>query len=71
MTTEITTERYGEIEEQIKSDTFIVSEKIWGFLKKKENIVIDTSVIIKWFFCDNEKNAEAAHLILKKFLHNS
>jgi len=66
----MTTARYGEIEEQIKSDTFVVSEKIWGFLKKKQNIVIDTSVIIKWFFNDSEENTEAAHLILKKFLHN-
>ncbi len=61
---------YEEIEEQVNSDTFIVSEKIWAFLKKKENIVIDTSVIIKWFFSDNEENTEAAHIILKKFLHS-
>jgi predicted nucleic acid-binding protein len=66
----MTTEGYMEIEEQIKSDTFIVSEKLWGFLKKKENIVVDTSVIIKWFFSENEENAEASHLILKRFLHN-
>jgi predicted nucleic acid-binding protein len=66
----MTTEGYGEIEEQIKSDTFIVSEKIWGFLKKKENIVVDTSVIIKWFFSDCEENTAAAHHILKKFLDN-
>ena len=66
----MTTEEYGEIEEQIKNDTFIVSEKIWGFLKKKENIVVDTSVIIKWFFNDNEENAEASHLILKRFINN-
>lgn len=66
----MTTEGYGEIEEQIKSDTFIVSEKIWGFLKKKENIVVDTSVIIKWFFSDCEENTAAAHYILKKFLDN-
>ena len=66
----MTKEGYGEIEDQIKSDTFVVSEKIWGFLKKKENIVVDTSVIIKWFFSDSEENTEVAHLILKKFLHN-
>jgi predicted nucleic acid-binding protein len=66
----MTTEGYGELEEQIKSDTFIVSEKIWEFLKKKENIVIDTSVIIKWFFSDSEENTSVAHLILKKFLRN-
>ena len=64
------TEGYGEIEEQIKSDTFIVSEKIWGFLKKKENIVVDTSVIIKWFFSESENNVAAAHYLLKKFLDN-
>jgi predicted nucleic acid-binding protein len=66
----MTTEGYGEIEEQIKSDTFIVSEKIWGFLKKKDNIVVDTSVIIKWFFSDCEENTAAAHHILNKFLDN-
>jgi predicted nucleic acid-binding protein len=66
----MTTEEYGGIEEQIKSDTFIVSEKIWGFLKKKENIVVDTSVIIKWFFIDSENNTAAAQHILKKFLDN-
>ena len=66
----MTTEGYIEIEEQIKGDTFKVSEKLWGFLKRKENIVVDTSVIIKWFFSENEENAEASHLILKRFLHN-
>ncbi len=66
----MTSEGCTEIEEQINSDTFMVSEKIWGFLKKKENIVVDTSVIIKWFFNENEVNAEASHLILKRFLHN-
>jgi predicted nucleic acid-binding protein len=66
----MTTEGYGEIGEQINSDTFIVSEKMWGFLKKKENIVVDTSVIIKWFFSDSEENAATAHNILKKFLAN-
>ena len=39
-------------------------------LKKKENIVVDSSVIIKWFFNDNEENAEASHLILKRFINN-
>jgi predicted nucleic acid-binding protein len=66
----MTEEIYTEIEEQVKSDTFIVSEKLWGFLRKKENIVVDTSVIIKWFFSENEENAEASHLILKRFIHN-
>ncbi|MBN1298130.1 MAG: type II toxin-antitoxin system VapC family toxin [Actinobacteria bacterium] len=66
----MTAEGYAEIQEQIKSDTFIVSEKLWGFLKKKENVVVDTSVIIKWFFSENEENAEASHLILKSFLCN-
>jgi len=64
----MTTEEYGEIEELIKNDTFIISEKIWQFLKKKENIVVDTSVIIKWFFTDNEENAQASHLMLKRFI---
>ena len=66
----MTEEGYAEIEEQVQSDTFIVSEKLWGFLRKKENIVVDTSVIIKWFFSENEENAEASHLILKRFIHN-
>lgn len=66
----MTDEGYTEIEEQIKSDTFIVSEKLWGILKKKENIVVDTSVIIKWFFSENEENAEASHFILKSYIHN-
>ncbi|MBN2072784.1 MAG: type II toxin-antitoxin system VapC family toxin [Actinobacteria bacterium] len=62
--------RYNEIEEQINSDTFIISENIIDFFSSRESVVIDTSVMVKWFFKDNEKNTAAAGLILEKHLND-
>lgn len=59
-----------EIEEQINNDIFIVSDRTWNLFNRKEKITLDTSVIIKWFFKENEKNTKAANLILNKYLNN-
>ncbi|MHB8280697.1 MAG: type II toxin-antitoxin system VapC family toxin [Candidatus Humimicrobiaceae bacterium] len=61
---------YGEIEEQIKNDVFIVSDKTWNLFNKKEKMILDTSVIIKWFFNEDEENTQVANLILNKYLDN-
>lgn len=62
--------RYEEIEEQINSDTFVISENTLDLFSRTESLVIDTSVMVKWFFKDNEKNTAAADLILRKHLNN-
>jgi predicted nucleic acid-binding protein len=61
---------YTEIEDSINNDVFIVSDKTWNLFNKKEIIVLDTSVIIKWFFKGNEGNTKLANLILKRYLNN-
>jgi len=33
-------------------------------------VVLDTSVIVKWFFKDDEKNIKKADFILKQYLNN-
>jgi predicted nucleic acid-binding protein len=61
-------------EEQIDRDVFIISENSIDLFGKKENIILDTSVLIKWFFnCDqynDEKNTDTADSILKQYLNN-
>jgi len=61
---------YTEIEEQIKNEVFIVSDKTWNLFNKKEKMILDTSVIIKWFFNEEEENTQAANLILNRYLNN-
>ena len=61
---------YGEIEEQINDDMFIVSERTWNLFHKTEKIILDTSVTIKWFFNEDEENTQAANLILNRYLDN-
>ena len=61
---------YTEIEDQIKNEVFIVSDKTWNLFNKKEKIILDTSVIIKWFFNEEEENTLAANLILNRYLDN-
>ena len=61
---------YDNIEEQIDNDIFIISESVIKSFNKKAGVVLDTSVIVKWFFKDNEKNIKKADLILKQYLNN-
>ncbi|MCL4386243.1 MAG: type II toxin-antitoxin system VapC family toxin [Cyanobacteria bacterium] len=61
---------YREIEEQINNDIFIVSDKTWHLFNLKEKIILDTSVIIKWFFEEDEENVKTANLILNKYHNN-
>lgn len=61
---------YDNAEEQIDNDIFIISEGAIKSLNKKLRVVLDTSVIVKWFFKDSEKNTKKADLILKQYLNN-
>ena len=47
---------YNNTEEQIEDDIFIISESAIKSFNKKIRVVLDTSVIVKWFFKDDEKN---------------
>ena len=49
---------------------FIISESAIKSFNKKVRVVLDTSVIVKWFFKDDEKNTKKADLILKQYLNN-
>ena len=61
---------YDNIEEQIDKNIFIVSESIIKSFNKKITMVLDTSVIVKWFFKDDEENIKKADIILKQYLNN-
>ena len=62
--------KYNNTEEQIDNDIFIISESVIKSFNKKAGVVLDTSVIVKWFFKDDEKNIKKADLILKQYLNN-
>lgn len=61
---------YNNTEEQIDNDIFIISESAIKSFNKKVRVVLDTSVIVKWFFKDDEENTKKADLILKQYLNN-
>lgn len=61
---------YNNIEKQIDDDIFIISESAIKSFNKNIKLVLDTSVIVKWFFKDEEKNIKKADLILKQYLNN-
>ncbi len=61
---------YREIEEQINNDVFIVSDKTSNLFNHKEKVILDTSVIIKWFFEEDEEDVKTANLILNKYHNN-
>jgi predicted nucleic acid-binding protein len=62
--------KYKEKEDQIDKNVFIVSENTFNLFEKKDKIVLDTSVLIKWFFKDDEEHTGIADLILKRYLKN-
>ena len=61
---------YNDTEKQIDNDIFIISESAIKTFNKKVRVVLDISVIVKWFFKDDEKNTKKADLILKQYLNN-
>jgi predicted nucleic acid-binding protein len=61
---------YKEIEEQINNDVFFISDKTCNLFNSKEKIILDTSVIIKWFFEEDEKDVKNANLILNKYYNS-
>jgi len=61
---------YNNTEEQIVNDIFIISESAVKSFNKKFRVVLETSVIVKWFFKDSEKNTKKADLILKQYLND-
>ena len=61
---------YYVSEDQLNDDIFIASESIIESFNKKRLLILDTSVIIKWFFKDDEKNTGNADCILNEYLDN-
>ncbi|MCD4746610.1 MAG: type II toxin-antitoxin system VapC family toxin [Bacteroidales bacterium] len=61
---------YNNTEKQIDNDIFIISESAIESFNKKARVVLDTSVIVKWFFKDDEKNTKKADLILKQYFND-
>jgi len=59
---------YDMVEEQLNRDIFLVSEKIVNSFNKKTLLVLDTSVVVKWFFKDDENNTAKAEIILNQYL---
>ncbi len=56
--------------EQLGKKAFLVSESSINSFNKGELLILDTSVIVKWFFKGNEKNMERADIILKGYMEN-
>jgi predicted nucleic acid-binding protein len=61
---------YGVVEEQLNSDVFLISEKSIKTYNKGKLLILDTSVIVKWFFKDGERNKEKADIILNQYMEN-
>jgi len=61
---------YREVEERLSSDIFLVSEKSLKTHSKGKVLILDTSVIVKWFFKDEERNKGKADIILNKYMDN-
>lgn len=67
--------KYKERVEKINSDIinddiFVVKEETIDLFGKRPKVILDTSVVVKWFFKENEKNAKNADLILQKYFKN-
>jgi len=60
----------GEVEERLSSDIFLVSEKLLKTHSKGRLLILDTSVIVKWFFKDDERNKGKADIILNQYMDN-
>jgi len=61
---------YKENGEQLDRNVFLVSESSINSFNKGELLILDTSVIVKWFFKDNENRKEKADIILSMYMDN-
>jgi len=61
---------YKESGKQLDKKIFLVSESSVSSFNKGELLILDTSVIVKWFFKENEKNIEKAGTILNRYMDN-
>lgn len=57
-------------DEKLGDDVFLVSDSSINSFNKQDLLILDTSVIVKWFFRDNEKNKVKADIILNKYKDN-
>lgn len=58
------------IRDRQKEDDFFVSEETVDFFSRADIVVVDTSVVAKWFFHIEEQHADKADLILEDFYNN-
>jgi predicted nucleic acid-binding protein len=61
---------YKKDYEELNDDIFLVSDGPINSFNKQDLLILDTSVIVKWFFRDNEKNKVKADIILNKYKDN-
>jgi len=61
---------YNAAGKLLNDDVFMVSENVADSFSRKNLLIVDTSVVIKWFFQDNEKNTFNASIILNEYLNN-
>ncbi len=61
---------YKEEIEKINNNIFIVSEDTTDLFGKRQMVILDTSVIVKWFFKEGENNTKNAELLLQRYLKN-
>jgi len=61
---------YSITNEQLSNDVFLISEKSVKTYSSGKLLVLDTSVIVKWFFKDGEKSNEKADIILNRYMDN-
>jgi len=62
--------KHREETEKINSDIFIVNEDIINLSGKKPKVIPDPSVIVKWFFKEDENNTVNAEIILQRYFNN-
>jgi len=62
--------QHREETEKINSDIFIVNEDIINLFGKRPKVILDTSVMVKWFFKEDENNTVNAEIILQRYFNN-
>ena len=61
---------YKEEIEKINNDIFIVSEDTINLFGESQIVILDTSVIVKWFFKEDGNNTKNAELLLQRYSKN-